>query len=75
MKKRLRTLIRSEGWQLVETHRVEFSTYREMRTWCNKTFAKDTWEGKSTSDIFSIGPKKFVFKRQSDATMFMLKWN
>ena len=74
MKARIRTLVRSQGWTLVETKRVEFSTYREMRTWCNNTFAKDTWEGKSTSDIFSAGPKKFVFKRPSDATMFTLKW-
>jgi hypothetical protein len=53
MKQRLRTLIRSEGWHLVETKRVEFSTYREMRTWCNNTFAQNTWEGKSSS-VFDI---------------------
>ena len=71
---RIRTLVRSQGWTLVETKQVEFSTYREMRSWCNNTFAKNTWEGKSTSEIFSLGPKKFVFKRPADATMFILKW-
>ena len=74
MKARIRTLVRSQGWTLVETRHVEFRTYREMRAWCKNTFPKDTWEGKSTSDIFSTGPKKFVFKRPSDATMFTLKW-
>lgn len=75
MKQRLRTLIRSEGWHLVETKNVEFSTYREMRSWCNTTFAQNTWEGKSTSDIFTMGPKKFVFKNERDKTMFLLRWN
>lgn len=74
MKKRMRTLIRQEGWHPIETH-DGLEQYMEMRKWCNTTYAKNTWQGKIIGHDFGDSTKKFIFKRESDKLMFMLRWS
>ena len=83
MKKRFRYYAR-HGWDVVEVNRANLYKYKEdgefgnkrhyvdMRTWCNDTFPKDSWE--ATLDIGNRGIKKFAFKEGKFATMFRLKW-
>jgi hypothetical protein len=74
VKKRIRTLIRKEGWHLVEK-REGYEKYMEMRKWCTQTYSPGTWEGKSVGDHFESGTKKFVFKHDRDKLMFVLRWS
>lgn len=94
MRKRFRNLLRS-GWHEVQLTRSNLwkwqeansredwgddAYYRHIRTWCNDTFAKDTWEGKLLRDDWwkdssgSIITKRFIFKNEKDKLMFVLKW-
>jgi hypothetical protein len=84
MKTRLRKLIRQHNWQVVEVSRTnmyklfestngdwgDFEHYKEVRSWCAKTFPKGSWEA-------SLGKngKKFVFKEDKYAMLFKLKWS
>ncbi len=45
--------------------------FNELTDWCNQTFENDQW---LATLIRSSGFKKFAFKNQKDATMFILKW-
>lgn len=83
MKTRIRKLIRQHNWQVVEVSRTNLynlfesnggdwgdaTHYKEVRTWCAKTFPKGSWEA-------SLGKngKKFVFKEDKYAMLFKLKW-
>lgn len=86
MKRRFRYYARS-GWEVVEVSRANLYKvfqeedwgdehhYKEIRTWCNDTFPKDSWEGTFQpygSD--TKGTKRFVFKHPKHATLFKLKW-
>lgn len=83
MKKRFRYYSR-QGWDVVEIGRANLYKlyedelfgnqlhYRDMRTWCNDTFPKGTWE--ATIDRSYEGKKKFVFKESKYATLFRMKW-
>lgn len=84
MKKRFRNYVRN-GWDVVVVGRTnlyklyeddgEFGNhrhYKEMRTWCNDTFPKGSWQ--ATLDNGTSGLKKFAFKEGKFATMFRLKW-
>jgi hypothetical protein len=83
MKRRFRFYAR-KGWEVVEVSRanlykwseddVDFGDtrhYKEIRTWCNDRFPKDSWEGTITH---YNGVKKFAFKNPKYATMFRLQW-
>ncbi len=85
MKKRFRHYAR-HGWTLVEVGRAnlyklheddkEFGNgrhYIEMRSWCNNTFPKGSWE--ATLEKPYTGKKKFVFKDPKYATLFRMKWS
>ena len=86
MKKRFRHLIRSGWhlaevprsnlWQWQEAQldkNLEWGSnahYRCIRTWCNNTFVKDTWEGR----VLRTETKEFIFQNEKDKTLFLLKW-
>ena len=72
MKTRFRSLYRSGNWQLSEITNVDHHTYLDMRAWCNKTFPARSWEARRKPN--NTETTQFVFKRQQDATMYMLKW-
>ena len=54
--------------------------YRHLREWCNKTFAKDSWEGRRLQNNWwrdtssEVIIEEFVFKNEKDKTLFLLKW-
>lgn len=89
MKKRFRKLVR-EGWHVAKLDRANLwnwqqannnedmgdaAHYRHIRAWCNKTYAKDSWEGRLLHS-YSNGPtKEFIFKNERDKTLFVLKWS
>ena len=94
MRKRFRKLVR-EGWHVVQLDRKNLwrfkedaqmgedwgdgAHYRFIRTWCAKTFAKESWEGRLLhGTVWKEGgqviTKEFIFKNEKDKTMFMLKW-
>lgn len=75
MNKSIRKLVRQEGWHLHEVKDVGSDRYKEIRDWCNKTYAKNTWQGKSLGGSLSWGPSKFAFEKESDKLMFMLRWS
>jgi len=87
MKRRFRTFVRS-GWYLAEVPRtnlwrwqeaaqsnndIEWGSeahYRHIRSWCHGTFGKNTWEGR----MLPTGCKEFVFQKEKDRTLFLLKF-
>jgi hypothetical protein len=75
MNKSIRKLVRQYNWHLHEIKSVEVEKYIEMRRWCNKTFAKNTWQGKDYGGNLTWGTKKFAFEKESDKLMFLLKWS
>lgn len=84
MKKRFRHYKR-RGWEIVEIGRanlyklyedIDFGNHRhyvDMRTWCNDTFPKDSWE--ATIDRTVNGKKRFAFANPKYATLFRMKWS
>ena len=60
--------------------------WKPRRNWCRETFEKGTWEIRDPIYHYSIGPngpgKRILgttpltwrFKREADATLFMLRW-
>lgn len=77
MKTSIRKLVRQQGWHLCELTNVDYEKYTQMRTWCDHTFSKNVWLGKSHGYHNGLGlnPKKFAFKQERDKLLFMLKWN
>lgn len=95
MKKRFRKMVR-EGWTVIQLDRANLwnwskdkdidlawgdgAHYRQIRTWCNSTFAKDEWEGRMLQNTWwkdtsnTVVTKEFAFKNEQDATVFVLKW-
>lgn len=95
MKKRFRHLVRS-GWYKAgvprsafyrwseaseDTNVDESSYYRHIRTWCNETFVKDSWEARKSNSPFwrdtsgSVIIQEFIFKNEKDKTLFLLKFS
>lgn len=94
MKKRFRKVVK-EGWHVVRMNRANLwnwenapedkymgdsAHYRHIREWCNKSFDKNSWEGrlllnswwKDTSG--QTITKEFAFKNEKDKTLFILRW-
>lgn len=84
-----------EGWHVVKLDRANLwnwkvsnnwdevgdsAHYREIRSWCVCTFAKDSWEGRMLNTAWyrdtsgSAITKEFAFKNERDKTLFILKW-
>ncbi len=87
LKKNIPKSVRSalrQGWTKVEVPRTNlfeynidgeyFGNYRHFKIivdWCLNTYENDTWRARIWPQS---GVKKFAFKNQKDATMFILKW-
>jgi hypothetical protein len=77
MKTSIRKLVRQQGWHLCELTNVDYEKYIQMRNWCDYTFSKNAWLGKSHGyqNVHKVTCKKFAFRQERDKLMFMLKWN
>ena len=95
MRKRFRKVVR-EGWHVVQLNRANLwnwtkqqtvkdaagdaAHYRHIRSWCNNTFAKDSWEERMLNTTWhrdtssSVVTKEFAFRNEQDKTLFELKW-
>lgn len=79
-------LSRANLWNWSQKHQPDTNIwgddvhYRHIREWCNKTYSKDSWEGRLLQNNWwrdssgSVITKEFAFKNEKDKTMFMLKW-
>ena len=88
MKRRFRNFLRS-GWYEAEIPRANLYRweddpewgnrrhYKEIREWCEQTFAPGPWESTLHGDTGTTRPgvKRFAFQHESDRTMFVLKWH
>lgn len=94
MKRRFRKVVK-DGWHVVRVTRANLwnwareqdysdlgdsAHYRHIRSWCNSSLPKDSWEGRFISNNFwrdtsgEVVTKEFAFKNERDKTLFMLKW-
>ena len=74
MKRRMRWY-RRQGWTYVDRLDQMEHSYHDMISWCRRNLDGNDWASRLKGGSGEPEGMAFVFRRQEDAALFILKWS